>query len=148
MTEDIKNLQERLKRLKLEKELKKLGGNINHEKTETKKKEKTEHIYGEKEAMEKIKNLQESKKQLGGGIRNFLKKANINAQINDQARFLKDKQRVRGYAQTTERLNQQARMIEAQNRVNELRKTNQVHFDSMLPFQPQKKQIVFEDIFK
>jgi hypothetical protein len=147
MSEDIKQLQEKLKRLKLEKELKKLGGNIKHEKKETAKQEAKE-TYNEAKAREQIKHLQEQKAQYGGGIRNFLRKANINAQINQHANYLKEKQKIRGYAETTERLNQQAKMLEARNRVNELTKKNQVNFDTMLPFQSQNKQIKFEDIFR
>lgn len=147
MSEDIKSLQEKLKRLKLEKDIKKLGGKIEHEKKETVKQEIKEH-YGESAAKKRIEELQKQKNSMGGGVRNFLRNANINYQINQQAAYLKEKQRIRGYAETTERLNQQAKMIEARNRVNKLMKKEQVNFNSILPFQNQPKQIKFEDIFR
>jgi hypothetical protein len=146
MSEDIKALQEKLKRLKLEKELKKLGG-MKNEKKETPKQE-AEETYNEAKAREQIKHLQEQKAQYGGGIRNFLRKANVQHSINQHANYLKEKQKIRSYAETTERLNQQAKMLEARNRVNELSKQNQVNFNSMLPFQNQPKQIKFDDIFR
>ena len=148
MSEDIKQLQEKLKRLKLEKELKKLGGNIKNETKKETPKQEAKETYNEAKAREQIEHLQKQKAQYGGGIRNFLRKANVQHSINQHANYLKEKQKIRGYAETTERLNQQAKMLEARNRVNELNKTNQVNFDSTLMFQPNKKQIKFEDIFK
>lgn len=150
MTDDIKALQEKLKRLKLEKDIKKLGGKLEHEKKETKKHEIKEHkeSYSEEKARDNIKRLQEQKAQYGGGVRNFLRKANVQAQINEQAKYLKEKQKVRVYGETTERLNAQARMLEAANKVNSLRNVNKVNFESQLPFQPAKKQITYGDLFK
>jgi len=101
--------------------------------------------YNEESAKKRINELQEAKGKLGGGFRNFLRKANVNAQINQERQFLKEKQKLRNIDIATSRLNQQAKLIGAQNRVNQLRKSNQVNFNS--PFQSTSKQIKFEDLF-
>jgi hypothetical protein len=133
----IKNLKEEIETIKLSKEL-----------TRLKDENKQVKPASEEDSVKKrIESLQEAKGKLGGGFRNFLRKANINSQINQQRQFIKEKQRSRNIDVTTTRLNQQAKLIEAQNRVNQLRKTNQVDFNSTLPFQTQKKQIKFEDLF-
>ena len=144
MPDDLKSMQEQVKRLKLKKEIEKLGGKIDHEKKESSNKEYKEHY--ESAAKKRIEELQKQKAGLGGGFRNFLRKANINAQINQQASYLKEKQKERNLNAATLRLQQQAKYLEAKNRVRELSAANKVNFDNMLPFQ--SKQIKMEDIFR
>jgi hypothetical protein len=101
--------------------------------------------YTEEMARANINKLQESKMQAGKGWRGFLRKMNINNQINQQASFLKSKQKERNIEAKIGQINQQVKLVEAQNKLGELRKKNQVHFDN-LPFQ-MNKQIKFEELF-
>jgi hypothetical protein len=124
-----------------------------------KNKVKTKIVYREhrlpKEAdltpsiREDIKALQEKKALAPKGFKGFLYKAQINKQINDKGKYIKAKEGARNLQQETIKLGHQIEYEKKKNELQELRKKNEVNFNSFgfgSPNAP-RKELKFEDLF-
>lgn len=124
--------------------------------TKKRKTPKTKVIY--KKVMEKpqfdedklkreIKELEESKKDTGKGIRGALRRMAIQKKISDKGKYFGSKTKIQNIRQATQLTNEQVKLEEARARLREFRKKSEVNFEGF-GYPQQKKELKIEDIFK
>jgi hypothetical protein len=120
-----------------------------------KHKAKTKIIYREHKEddltpkiREEIKALQEKKALVPKGFRGTLQKMNINKAIYDKGQYIKAKEGSRNLQQATVKLGHQIEFERKRNELAELRKRNEVNFNSFgLAPKTARKELKFEDLF-
>lgn len=124
--------------------------------TKKKHKAKTKVIYREHKEddltpkiREEIKALQEKKALAPNGFKGFISKMQINKAINDKSQYIKAKEGSRNLKEATVKLGNQIEYEKKKNELAELRKKNQVNFNSFDLGVPktQRKELKFEDLF-
>jgi hypothetical protein len=95
-----------------------------------------------------IEDLQAKKALAPKGFKGFLQKAQINKQINDKSKYIKSKEGARNLKEETIKLGHQIEYEKKKNELQELRKKNEVNFNSfgLAPRTP-RKELKFEDLF-
>lgn len=120
------------------------------------KHKKTQHGLGVLKAVDQtpaikdeIKVLQEKKALIPKGFKGFLQKAQINKAINTKSQYIRAKESSRNLKEATIKLGNQIEYEKKKNELAELRKKNQVNFNSFGFEQPktQRKELKFEDLF-
>lgn len=95
-----------------------------------------------------IKALQEKKALAPKGFKGFLQKAQINKAIYDKSQYIRAKEGSRNLKEATIKLGNQIEFEKKKNELQELRKKNQVNFNSFgFVAKPQRKELKFEDLF-
>lgn len=113
------------------------------------KKRSVQENYNEKIRKE-IKELEEKKKGLGPGFKNKLVGFGINKAINERKAVLSAERRTEQATRLTQQYNKQIELETAKGRLLELKKKNQVNFESLggTDFgNTQRKALKFEDLF-
>lgn len=121
-----------------------------------KKKIKTKVIYKEKkendgkiieETKKEISTLEEQRGKLGGGVRNFLRKAALNKQINDKRQILKTEDKIKNLKKATQLENLRADYLQAKAKSDSFRKANQVNFNDFGLPNNSSKSLKIEDLY-
>ena len=122
-----------------------------------KKHQKTKIVYREKQVKEvdltpklkqEIADLEDKKNTAPKGFKGILYKAQINKAINDRRQYINSKVGTRNLQAATSNLNARIEFERKKSELNELRKKNNVNFDSLgfSSSQP-KKELKFNDLF-
>ena len=95
-----------------------------------------------------IKALQEKKTLAPKGFKGIIYKAQINKEINDKSKYIRSKENSRNLQEETIKLGHQIEYEKKKNELQELRKKNEVNFNSfgLAPKTP-RKELKFEDLF-
>jgi hypothetical protein len=97
---------------------------------------------------EEIKELQEKKALQPKGFHGFLSKARINKAIYDKSKYIRAKEGSRNLREATVNLGHRIEFEKKRNELVELRKRNEVNFNSFgLAPRTQRKELKFEDLF-
>lgn len=98
---------------------------------------------------EEIKQLQEKKALQPKGFHGFLAKARINKAIYDKSKYIRAKEGSINLREATTNLGHRIEFEKKKNELAELRKKNEVNFNSIFGSTPQvqRKELKFEDLF-
>lgn len=150
---EIDDLQKKLKKLKLQKELEKLGGSVEHrkhEKKEAKKKEKEENYENKakkeiNELLKKKEELKPTRQGILGKIGLYANRAAINRKINMNRQFINTKNQTRYLSEQNKLLSERVSVERKKNELKALKKQNELTLGNLNtePF----KGISEKDIF-